>query len=291
MSKTPDFVDAMKVTVLMDDSAGYDNPYLAQHGLALFAEIFRGNKKTCILLDTGQKAEPLLHNMKLTGISPRDIDVIFLSHCHYDHTGGLEGILAEMDREVPIVAHPLLFRETFSLNPVIKPIGLGLTREKLLALGGRPTLVKEPFSLLPGVISSGEIKRTSAFEGKGIGTYNLEEGRLTPDPISDDLSLYINLKNRGLFVLTGCSHAGIINILQHGTEVTGVPKVCGLMGGLHLLKASGEDVDRTAAEMARYEPDHIWAGHCTGLAALGKLAQAFPRSFNQLQVGRQLHLQ
>lgn len=289
MPEIPAFVDALKVTVLMDDYAGYDNPYLAQHGLSLFVEVWRGKKKTCILMDTGQCPEPLLHNMKLKGISPGDIDLIFLSHCHYDHTGGLAGILREIGREVPVVAHPLLFRDNFSLNPALKPLGLSLSREKLVELGGRPALVSEPFALLPGVTSSGEVKGEG--QGQGIGTYNLEGGRLTPDLLRDDLSLYVNIKDRGLFLLTGCSHAGILNILRHGTAVTGVSRVCGLLGGLHLLKTSAEKVEQTIAQMAAYELEHIWAGHCTGLPALGKLAQAFPQTFTMLQVGRELHLQ
>jgi 7,8-dihydropterin-6-yl-methyl-4-(beta-D-ribofuranosyl)aminobenzene 5'-phosphate synthase len=290
MSDKNAWVDSLKVTVLMDDYAGYDNPYLAQHGLAFFVEVRRGEQKTCILLDTGQTAEPLLHNMKLTGVSPGDIDLIFLSHCHYDHTGGLAGILAAIGRETPVVAHPLLFRENYSLKPRLQPIGMRLSRQQLEALGGRPVLAGEPFSLLPGVTSSGEVKRSGSQEGRGIGTYNLEDGSFHPDPLRDDLSLYVNVRDRGLFILTGCSHAGILDILRQGLEVTGVSRVLGLMGGLHLLKTPPEEVEATVAELARYEPEYLWAGHCTGLLPLARLAQVFPRAFAQLQVGRVLQV-
>ncbi len=291
VSEAPASVDSLKVTVLMDDFAGYDNPYLAQHGLSFFVEVSRGERKTCILLDTGQSAEPLLHNMKLKGISPQTIDMIFLSHCHYDHTRGLAGILEEIPGETPVVAHPFLFRENYSLKPALNYIGMDFSRERILAGGGRPILVKEPFSLLPGVFSSGEVKRSTPFEGKGIGTYNLEAGILTPDSISDDLSLYVNIKDRGLFILTGCSHAGILNIIKQGVEVTGVKRVCGIMGGLHLIRSSAEIVDKTIEELAKYDMEYIWAGHCTGLPAMGRLAHAFPRTFQPLQVGKELHMQ
>ena len=284
-------VDSLRVTVLMDDFAGYDNPYLAQHGLSFFVEVTKGEKKTCILLDTGQSTEALLHNMELKGISPKRIDMIFLSHCHYDHTNGLTGILREVGREIPVIAHPSLFRENVSLKPTLHTIGINCGQNEILNAGGRLVLVKEPFELLPGVFSSGEVKRVTSFEGKGIGTYNLEDGTLVPDSVVDDMSLYVNVKNCGLFVLAGCSHAGILNIIQHGIKATGVKKVKGIMGGLHLINASAEYVEKTVRELAKYELDYIWVGHCTGLAALCKLSEAYPQAFKQLQVGKELQLQ
>ncbi len=284
-------VDSLRVTVLMDDFAGNDNPYLAQHGLSFFVEVTKGEKKTCILLDTGQSTEALLHNMELKGISPKGIDMIFLSHCHYDHTNGLTGILREVGREIPVIAHPSLFRENVSLKPTLHTIGINCGQNEILNAGGRLVLVKEHFELLPGVFSSGEVKRVTSFEGKGIGTYNLEDGTLVPDSVVDDMSLYVNMKNCGLFVLAGCSHAGILNIIQHGIKATGVKKVKGIMGGLHLINASAEYVEKTVRELAKYELDYIWVGHCTGLAALCKLSEAYPQAFKQLQVGKELQLQ
>ncbi|NPV43626.1 MAG: MBL fold metallo-hydrolase [Firmicutes bacterium] len=283
-------VDGLKITVLMDDYAGFDNPYLAQHGLSLFIEVQNSGKVKNILLDTGQTSETVLHNMDLLGISPQSIDLVFISHCHYDHTGGLEGILKEIGHNTCIIAHPDLFRENYSLKNSLKNIGITTDEKKILQRKGLPVLVREPFEITAGIISTGEVERVTDFEGKGIGTYNLVDGRFVPDQIFDDMSLAVNIKGKGLFIIAGCSHSGIINIVKHSVNITGVKKVYGIMGGLHLLDASKEKILRTIEELSEFNLEIISAGHCTGLEALAELSKEFGDRFIHFKVGTEIQI-
>lgn len=283
-------VDGLKITVLMDDYAGFDNPYLAQHGLSFFIEVKGERMAKTILLDTGQSAEAVLYNMGLLGISPKSTDMVYISHCHYDHTGGLVGILKEIGRDTPVIAHPGLFRENYRLENSLKNIGIANEKEKILQNGGCPVLVKEPFEIVTGVISTGEVERVTDFEGKGIGTYNLVDGKFVPDEIIDDMSIAVNMREKGLFIITGCSHAGIINIVRHTVNITGIKKVYGIMGGLHLIDASKERISRTIEGLSEFGVEIISAGHCTGLEALARLSEEYGDRFLHFKVGTKIEI-
>ncbi|MEA1964365.1 MAG: MBL fold metallo-hydrolase, partial [Candidatus Aerophobetes bacterium] len=102
--------ESVKIYTLLEDYAGYETSFYAQHGISFLIDVKNKSLSKRILFDVGQSATPILHNMELLGINPNTIDMIFLSHCHYDHTGGLVEILKSVKEGVPIVAHPDIFR-------------------------------------------------------------------------------------------------------------------------------------------------------------------------------------
>ena len=284
-------VDSLRITTLVDDYVGHQPHFYAEHGISFLVEVTTGKKKKNILFDTGQSGLPLLHNMKHLGIDPTSIDAIFLSHCHYDHTGGVvEALTAIGKNNLPVIGHPAIFRDNYVFDPFIRNIGFtknnGITA--LEDSGGQPLLIKEPFEIMPGVLSTGEVPRRVDFEQQSIVNYNLADGVLVLDKREDDLSIVINVKDAGLVVLVGCSHAGIINIINHARDITGIEKVEAVMGGLHLISAADEKISRTARTLQEMDIAAVIAGHCTGFKACAELERVLKNRFQLLHCGKVL---
>ncbi len=174
----------MRITVLVEDYSGYESPFLAQHGVSFLVE--KGGKR--ILFDTGQSAEPVLHNMGLLGIEPESIDYVFLSHCHYDHTGGLLGILKAIGKRIPVIAHPEIFRKHFVTKPYLRSVGMPFRREEIEELA-ELYLTPDSIEITEGLYSTGEIRKREDFERANIGVYTVKDGRIVEDELLDDMSL------------------------------------------------------------------------------------------------------
>lgn len=281
-------LNALTVTMLIEDYSGYDEGFLAQHGISflLEAETVEGSKK--ILFDTGQSAEPILHNMKMLGKDPSAIDLVILSHCHSDHTGGLVGMLEAIGRKrVPVIAHPAINRSNFVLKPAFKSFGMGPANSAVLieSVGGEMLLVTEPLALAPGIVTTGEITDKIDFEASPtLSMFTLDKGQTISDPMSDDLSLVFIL-DEGLVIVTGCSHAGVISIIETAVRMTGVERVAAVIGGFHLIDADDARIEATVKKLADYNIDRIYTGHCTGLKAEARLYQAFGKKFKKTHTG------
>jgi 7,8-dihydropterin-6-yl-methyl-4-(beta-D-ribofuranosyl)aminobenzene 5'-phosphate synthase len=283
----PGEVESVKIFTLLDNHAGFGSSFLAQHGLAILLNVTTAKTQKNILLDTGSTADTILYNMKILGLKPENIDMVFLTHCHYDHAGGLTGLLKAIDKEVPVIAHPAIFRENYIFSPGL--INAGMTeennRQAIINNKGRLVLIAESFNLMDGVVSSGEVERTVDFEEPGIETYNVQDGKIVRDLLMDDLSLVLNIKNKGLLVVTGCSHAGIINILKHAMKITGISRIYGVIGGFHLIGATSERIDQTISFFQEMDLGLVLGGHCTGLKALAKMADELGEKFGYLHSG------
>ncbi|MBE9482273.1 MAG: MBL fold metallo-hydrolase [Chloroflexi bacterium] len=286
-------LDSLRITVLAEDSVLYESSYLGQHGLSLLLEGVSGGNIKRILVDVGQNSEALLSNMETLGISPTNIDTIVLTHCHYDHTQGIVRMLREIGRkDVQVIAHPSIFRLHFVTQPYARHVGImpGDSKVEIEKAGGSLSLTKDPLMIMPGIMTTGEVKRRTEFEEARIGLKTIENGMVVDDLMLDDISVIANVKDKGLVIITGCSHAGIINITNQSIEVAGGNKIEGIIGGLHLVEASDTVIKRTVEELTKLNVAWISAGHCTGFKAQVELYLAFKERFLPLHTGMQFEL-
>ena len=278
----------LKIAVVAEDSAAYDSALLGQHGISLLLTANAGPGEKNILVDVAQNPQALLANFEKMAIAPACIDAIVLTHCHYDHTRGLTRILEAIDRDdVPVIAHPDLFRLNFVQTPFLRHVGVmpGDLQPQIEDAGGVLFLTSDPLQIMPGLMTTGEVERTTDFEDPGIDLYTIENGRVKTDAMPDDISLVANLEGSGLVVVTGCCHAGIVNVLAHARRIAGVEKIGGLIGGLHLVAASDDRIEKTVDGIRAVDPDWVYAGHCTGFRAQAALYSALKSRFTPLQTG------
>lgn len=289
----PGVLDNLRITVLADDCVLYESPYLGQHGASFLLEGVSGENTKRILVDVGQNFQALLHNMRTMSISPSGIDAIVLTHCHYDHTQGVARLLREIGRkDIQVIAHPSIFRPHFITEPCTRDVGImpGDSRTEIEKAGGKLSLTRDPVVIMPGIMTTGEVRRLTDFEKVTVAVKTIEDGKVVDDLMLDDISVVANVRDKGLVIITGCSHAGIINIANQATEVAGCDKLESIIGGLHLIEASDNVIDRTVDELARLNVAWISAGHCTGFKAQAVLYRVFAERFLPLRTGMQFEL-
>lgn len=305
-------VDAVEVTVVVDNSidlllattdvARRPRPawnlferrdqLRAEHGLSLLLTVHSDGRRETLLYDAGLGADTAVHNMHVLGINPSEFRAMVLSHGHIDHHGGLEGLFGRLGRRMPFILHPDAWRERKIVFPsgqevhMPPPSRQDLDREDWEVVEDR-----SPSFLLDGkILVTGQIARVTEFE-RG---FPLQQARVNggwePDPwVWDDQAVVVHVKDRGLVVLTGCSHAGIVNVLQHAQSVTGVDKLHAVVGGLHLTGTIFEPIiPDTLAALRAMQPDVVVPGHCTGWRAMQQIAVQLPGAYIPSSVGTQL---
>ncbi len=276
------------------DGEGPDG-LIAEHGFSSLISMERDGLRRTVLFDTGVSEDGAVENMRRLDVSPKDIEAIVLSHGHIDHTAGLVGIARTLGRpNLPVILHPEFWTGRRIATPGREPYELPTTSKT--ALGGAGFEVIEerrPSFLLDGaLLVTGEVDRTTAFE-RGFPTHQaLRSGEWVPDPlILDDQAVVMNVRDRGLVVLTGCGHAGVVNIVRHAMRLTGVSQVYAVIGGFHLTGGLFEAViPQTVSALVELSPSVVVPAHCTGFRAMHALARALPDAFIQNSVGTMLKL-
>jgi 7,8-dihydropterin-6-yl-methyl-4-(beta-D-ribofuranosyl)aminobenzene 5'-phosphate synthase len=307
-------VDEVKLTLVMDNSidllmAGSDVARrfplrkdlfgqrlpMAEHGFSAMLQVRRGQANGTVIFDTGVTRAGLLHNLDALEIETRDIQAIILSHGHADHAMGLPGLVERLGtRGLPLVLHPDAYLERRLVLPNGAEISLPAPKvadfrreniEIIEAVG--PSMLVDNM-----VLVSGEVGRTTEFE-KGFAAHQaLRHGHWEPDPlISDDQCAVMNVRGKGLVIVTGCGHAGIINIIRHAQALTGVTRIYAVVGGFHLTgNAFLPIIAPTIRALEEIQPRYVMPGHCTGWVAMHQIARALPEAFIANSVGTTLIL-
>jgi len=268
---------------------------LAEHGLSMLITVYEGTRTYSILFDTGYSKVGVPHNMERLDLQAERIEAIVLSHGHMDHTGSLYSFLDHMPKRVDLLVHPdvFLFPRYMGLDDGQKLLfPRTLIREDLAKRDVKIVEKRTPSLIAQDtVLVTGEVERTTLFE-KGLPNALVErDGKIEADPISDDQALVINLKDKGLVVISGCSHAGIINTILFARKVTGVFKLHGVLGGFHLSGPLFEPIiEKTINELKEMEPKVIVPMHCTGWKAIKRFSEEFSSSFILNSVGSKFTL-
>ena len=274
---------------LFEDNWNYAG-LIAEHGFSALVSVTVGDARHDVLFDTGLSPDAMVTNMRRLGIDPGGVEAIVLSHGHFDHVTGLDGFVRAVGRAgLPVIIHPEFWSRRRVAFPGRDPVELPTTSRRALE-GAGFTIIEErqPSFLLAGrVLITGEVDRTSGFEPGFPPQQALRDGRWEPDPlVLDDQALIVNVRDKGLVILTGCGHAGIVNITRYARRLTGIDQVYAVMGGFHLGGPLFEPlIPRVVAELAQLSPSVIVPGHCTGWAAQRALADQFPAAFIQSTVG------
>ncbi len=269
----------MKITVALDNNVPISTPLplKAEHGASFLIEI-DGRR---ILLDTGQSGA-VVDNLALLGTHPSALDMVVVSHGHYDHAGGLQAVLQETRPDVEVVVHAGAWGPRYSLAGTRRrPIGIPCPESYLRTLGGRWDVRETPRRLSENLWYSGSVPRVTAFEH---GDAKLVGADDAPDPVIDDTSLFCR-GPRGLVVISGCAHAGLVNTVRHGFALTGLDHLQGWIGGTHLGPVSPDQQERTLAQLAAWQPEFVAANHCTGFPMMARLREMFGDRFIPAFVG------
>jgi len=274
---------SIRITTLTENTASWVH-LLAEWGLSMLVE----TEDCRILSDTGTSFVTA-HNANTMGVDLTQVDRVFFSHGHFDHTGGLLHVLRLMKKQVEVIAHPDIWAEKYYFNPERKAcfynpadkyeyIGVPFSREEAEKFGACFNLTREPVWITDNIVTSGEIPMLTEYETIDPDLYVREDGEFKPDPLPDDQSLFIK-SDRGLVVVAGCAHRGIVNVLNHARQLTGVESIYAVIGGTHLAPASPERLKLTIAELKRLGVQRVAASHCTGLPAACALAREFGDRF------------
>lgn len=294
--------DSVEVTVLVDNfidstlrstpgisrfkDRNIEEPLFAEHGLSLLIEITHPGGKSSFLLDTGSTGLALSYNAEKMGIDLKGLEGIFLSHNHKDHTTGLETVLA-ITGPVPVFIHPYGFYTKW-----VKSRSSPLEKDRLAGMGAQWQAEEGPQPMSPFLLTTGTVPRVTDFEEIiGQSDRKVEKnGVMETEKFLDDGALLMKIKGKGLVIVTGCAHSGIVNTIDHAQTLGGNEKIHAVIGGFHLTQGSPEQINKTIQALKEKEIRYLLPLHCTGFQAMASMWQAFPETYVIPSVGTRIEL-
>ena len=298
-------VDKLEVTVLIDNYTDVlllqstdmvkrpmtppPNFPLAEHGFSCLLRVCKGAEEHVVLMDAGVSSTCFFHNARVLNVDLSKVEAVVLSHGHFDHFGALPDFLNKAAKEIPVVLHPDAFLQRGLNNPITgRRLDLpSLDEATLKETGAVIHKIKEASTLFSDLILiSGEVRRVTDFE-KGFPWAEAKiDDKWVVDPFHDDQGVAVKVKGRGLVVISGCSHAGIINTVKHLQAAAETSKVHAVLGGFHLTGPIFEPIiGPTIEEMKKIGPDFVMPMHCTGWQAINQFAKEMPQQFILTSVG------
>jgi 7,8-dihydropterin-6-yl-methyl-4-(beta-D-ribofuranosyl)aminobenzene 5'-phosphate synthase len=267
----------LRLTTLCDNLAASVG-FVAEWGLSILIEY----GKDAVLLDTGM-TDTVLRNADSAGVDLSRIGTIVISHGHMDHTGGLRGILQHTRKKIRVVMHPDAWLSKYAQRPQTTGnrnhyVGIPYARAELENLGAQFTLSREPVWITDRILSTGEVPMETKFESIDTNLFVKAKGAFQPDALPDDQALVIKT-DKGLVVVLGCAHRGMVNTLMHARTITGEERIHAVVGGTHLFRANADQLDQTIAALTSLGVAHIGVSHCTGMPAAISLREHFPDRF------------
>jgi len=282
--KSPGKMSTTTITTLIDNNASGN--LQSEHGLSFWLEY----QDKRVLFDTGQ-TYLILKNAETLGANLADTDAIVLSHGHYDHTGGLKAVLNIASR-ANLYLHPETLKAKFSRkNNETKMIGIpDSAKEMIHALADKKKVIwtEMPTEVFPRLFITSRIPRITDYEDVG-GDFFLDSNCNKPDTLPDDQAMFYD-SPKGLIVLLGCAHAGVVNTLDYITKLSGEKHVYAVIGGMHLLNASVERLEHTIEAFKQYDVQKIHMAHCTGGKTVEKFKSVFPSQCFVCSAGERIEL-
>ena len=267
--------------------------FLAEHGFSVLVRCVKGEVTRTMVFDFGLAWDVAVRNADTSGVDLAEVEAATLSHGHIDHFGGLAEVAGRIGKTgIEFVVHPSVFRPNRYImsaagSRLYQP---QLTRQQVNELGFRIMETRDPYLMLDGdALFLGEIPRMTSFEKGTPNAFYDQDGKEVWDSIQDDTGIAMMLSGRGLVILSGCSHSGIVNTVEHARKVTGTDKVHAVIGGFHLCgEAFAPIVDDTVRSIRQIDPDYVVPTHCTGREATIAFEKAMPSEFILNMVGTRL---
>ena len=307
-------IDSAEITCLVDNSVDillpntkvafrpslnenwFVHPLVAEHGFCAAIKLEVNGTEHRLLFDSGLDPLAASHNAEVLGLDLSCCELVISSHGHIDHAGGLLNIRKKINEEkqkqkqkLPLVLHEDAFRNRLVKFQDGRKINLPAPNRADLIEAGYNLVEKQSQSLWieDGILVTGEIPRTNDFEKGFPNHYSEIDGKMENDPlIKGDQAIVLNIKDIGLVVITGCAHAGIINIIKYAKELSGEDRIYGAIGGMHLTGGVFEPlISRTIDELEQLKPRFIIPCHCSGLKAVTEIPKNMPNAFIQNSVG------
>lgn len=260
----------------------FSNSILAEHGFSAMVRITANGATHSIIMDFGLSPDASARNAASMGLDLSQAEAAVLSHGHLDHFGGMKAIGEAIGKKLDLYVHPAAFKKARFIEPfpglkVSMPV---ISKELIESAGFNTKATDKPVSLADGqILFLGEISRETEFEkGMPNAFYTADNDEYLWDPIIDDTAIAVNVAGKGLVLLSGCAHSGIVNTVKHAMKLTGVDKVHAVIGGFHLSgPAFAGTIDPTVAALAALNPDFVVPTHCTGRSA----GLAFEKKFGE----------
>jgi len=269
----------------------FERSLIAEHGFSVVLKLEINGTEHKLLFDSGLSPLAAAHNADMLDLDLSYCEAVISSHGHIDHAGGLLNIRRKMNTKenIPLLLHEHAFRKRLIKLQDGRMISLPPPTRHILIQAGYNIVEQDASSLWikDSILVTGEVPRTTDFEKGFPNHYSVIDGKMENDPlIKDDQALILSIRDKGLVVITGCGHSGIVNILKYAKELTGNDRIYAVIGGMHLTGGTFEPIiPRTIDELERLKPRFLIPCHCSGLKAVNEIVRIMPNAFIQNSVG------